>query len=225
MEPIDTTKPTRQTKPRAKVAHTYGAKDIAAWKFEQHTLPAPWGEHLGVLPKRFLMYVDGDPGNGKTEYQLQLAKVLAMHFGKVRVNNVEQGKHVQIQNSVVRNELDKLKAGKFAYCSINNFDQYREQLRRPNSGRVQIIDSISFFPLNQKQVQELINEFRNKSFVLVAYKAHYAQNASIRHLCDMKLRIENFHAHFDGANRFGGQKIFDIWPDRPKKFNAQLTID
>ncbi len=80
-----------KTKPRPKVAHTYGAKDITRWKFEEHNLPEPWASHLGILPKRFTMYVDGDPGNGKTEYQIQAAKFLAAHFGKVRVNNVEQG--------------------------------------------------------------------------------------------------------------------------------------
>jgi predicted ATP-dependent serine protease len=123
-----------KTKPRPKVAHTYGAKDITRWKFEEHNLPEPYASHLGILPKRFTMYVDGDPGHGKTEYQIQVAKVLAKHFGKVRVNNVEQGKHKQIKESIVRNEIEALPAGKFAYCSIKDFNKYIEQLKRPNSG-------------------------------------------------------------------------------------------
>jgi hypothetical protein len=215
---------TTKKKSRAKVAHTYGAKDIANWKFESNTLPDPWSSHLGVLPKRFTMYADGDPGHGKTEYQIQVAKILAEHYGKVRLNNVEQGKHVQIQSSVMRNKLSELKAGKFAYCSINNFERYLEQLKRPNSGRVQIIDSISFFPLNEKQIQKLFEMFKHKSFILVAYKAHYASNAGIRHLCDIKVRIENFVAHNNGSNRFGGTSDFVIW-DRPKaKVTSQLSL-
>lgn len=214
-------------KPRAKVAHTYGAKDIVAWKFEEHTLPEPWGSFLGVLPQRFTIYLDGDPGHGKTEMQIQCASMLAQHFGKVRINNVEQGKHIQIRESIKRNKLAELKAGKFAYCSINNFEKYKEQLRRPNSGRVQIIDSISFFPLDAKQIQELFETFKHKSFILVAYKAHYQRNADIRHLCDLKVRIENFVATHSGNNRFGGTEDFAIWPERypiKKKSNAQLTL-
>lgn len=201
-------------KPRPKVAHTYGAKDIASWKFEETKLPEPWASHMGILPKRFTMYVDGDPGNGKTEYQIQAAKVLAQHFGKVRINNVEQGRHIQIRDSIQRNKLTELKAGKFAYCSINNFEKYKEQLRRPNSGRVQIIDSISFFPLNARHIQELFETFKHKSFILVAYKGDYNKNYDIRHLCDVKVRIQDFVASMNGNNRFGGTTDYAIWPEK-----------
>ena len=210
-------------KPRPKVAHTYGAKDISRWSFEENTLPEPWASHLCILPKRFTMYVDGDPGHGKTEYQIQIARVLAEHFGKVRLNNVEQGKHVQIKASVMRNDIASLKGGKFAYCSISNFEKYVEQLKRPNSGRVQIIDSISFFPLSEQQIQKLFTMFPNKSFILVAYKAHFAKNAEIRHLCDIKVRVENFVAHNNGSNRMGGTADHIIW-QRPKKTNGQLSL-
>lgn len=222
---MDATTPEVKKKPRAKVAHTYGAKDIAAWNFEENRLPAPWDNHLGTLPKRFLIYVDGDPGHGKTEYQMQLAKVLAEHYGKVRINNVEQGKHVQIRDSVKRNSIDKIKAGKFAYCCINDFDKYIEQLKRPNSGRVQIIDSISYFPLDEKQVQQLFERFKHKSFVLVGYKAHYTKNAGIRHLCDIKVRVEDFIAHNNGSNRFGGTEDFVIWERKKEmKQGDQLPL-
>lgn len=212
-----------KTKPRTKVAHTYGAKDIGRWKFEENNLPEPWASHLGILPKRFTIYIDGDPGHGKTEYQIQMAKVMATHFGKVRLNNVEQGKHVQIRDSVVRNKMDELKAGKFAYCSIKDYEKYKEQLKRSNSGRLQIIDSISYFPLHAEQIQELFETFVNKSFALVAYKAHYNRNAEIRHLCDTKVRVENFIATMNGNNRFGGNADYVIW-DRPKAASSQLKL-
>lgn len=212
-------------KPRAKVAISWGAKDIANWKFEEHQLPPPWDKHFGVLPQRFTIYVDGDPGNGKTEYQIQCAKMLAAHFGKVRINNVEQGKHIQIRDSIRRNNLNELKAGKFSYCSINNFEKYKEQLKRPNSGRIQIIDSISFFPLNAKHIQELFDTFKKKSFILVAYKGDYNKNYDIRHLCDLKIRVQNFVATDNGNNRFGGTEDYIIWPERVnKKKNGQLTL-
>lgn len=150
--------------------------------------------------------------------------MFATHYGKVRDNNVEQGKHVQIRDSVRRNGIDQIKAGRFAYCSINDFEKYKAQLRRPNSGRVQIIDSISFFPLSTAQIQQLFEEFWRKSFILIAYKADYNKNAGIRHLCDIKVRVEDFVAYNNGSNRFGGTADLVIW-DRPKKVNnGQLTI-
>jgi nucleoside-triphosphatase THEP1 len=209
-----------------KAVHTYGARDIMRWKFEEHHFPGIWGQHLGTIPKRFLMYVDGDAGHGKTEYQIQLTKMLAAHFGKVRINNVEQGKHVQIQESSMRNKLHELKAGKFAFCSVNDFNVMVDDLKKPQRGRVIIIDSISYFPLNTEQVQQLIELFPNKSFVFVAYQAHYQSYRAVRHLCDIKVRVENFVAHVQ-ANRFGGTAELYIWPEKyhaKKQFNQQVTL-
>lgn len=209
-------------KPRAKVAHSWGAKDIANWKFQENSLPTAWAKHLGDIPQRFLMYVDGEAGNGKTEYQMQISKMLSQHYGKVRFNNVEQGKHVQIKQSAARNNFSEIKAGKWVYCSIKDFDKLKEQLKRPNSGRVIIVDSISYFPLTVAQVQELINIFPNKSFIFIAYQVHYNHFKPVRHLCDIKIRVENFIATVQ-ASRFGGTEEFVIW-DRPKKTNGQLTL-
>ena len=193
---------------------SYGVRDIMNWKFAESNLPEVWLNHLGDIPERFTMYVDGDGGHGKTEYVIQLAKMLCNHFAKTHLNNVEQGKHKQIGKSVARNKFDtEVPAGKFIYSSITDFEKYKARIKRPNSGRVQIIDSISYWPLNQKQIQELIEEFKYKSFVFVAYKAHFTKNRPIAHLCDIKVRIEDFKAYPSG--RFGGNRIYDkIYPNR-----------
>jgi hypothetical protein len=210
-------------KPVKKAVISYGVKQMQSWKFEENNFPGAWGKHLGTIPKRFLMYIDGDAGHGKTEYEIQLAKMLAAHFGKVRINNVEQGKHVQIQQSSVRNELHTLPAGKFVFCSVNDFDVMVADLKKVNRGRVSIIDSISYFPLTTAQVQELIKLFPNKSFVFIAYLAHYQQYRAVRHLCDIKVRVEDFVATVQ-ANRFGGGEPFNIWPDRKQKNGSQLPL-
>lgn len=204
------TKSAKQTKPKA--SRSWGVRDIANWRFDIQSFPEEWIEHLGEVPARFLMYVDGDGGHGKTEYIIKLSKMLAQYMGKVNLNNVEQGKHAQIKKSFERNRLDEIKAGKWMYGSIHSFDAYVKKLKRPNSGRIQIIDSISYWPLTTPQVQQLIESFPNKSFVFVAYKAHFNQNKPIAHLCDIKVRVEHFVA--TPSSRFGGNRNFVIW-DRP----------
>jgi hypothetical protein len=200
---------------------SYSVTDIVAWKFEDHALPDEWIAHLGELAGRFTMYVDGDGGHGKTEYVIKLAKMLATHVGKTRLNNVEQGKHKQIQLSVVRNKFaTEVPAGRFQYDNLRTFEAYKAKLKRPQSGRVQIIDSISYWPLNVKQVQELIEEFPRKSFVFVAYKAHESQNKPIAHLCDIKVRVKDFVATPSG--RFGGNKPFIVWNKHSN--SSQITI-
>lgn len=209
---------TKSAKPRS--SRAWGVRDITNWKFDIQSLPKVWGDHLGDVPARFTMYVDGDGGHGKTEYIIQLSKMLAMHMGKVKLNNVEQGKHSQIKKSFQRNNLEEIKLGKWMYESVHSFDAYVKKLKRPNSGRIQIIDSISYWPLTTAQVQELIESFPNKSFVFVAYKAHFNQNRPIAHLCDIKVRVENFQA--TPSSRFGGNKNYVIWnrvSEQPGLFN------
>jgi hypothetical protein len=203
-------------------SRSYGVRDVMNWKFTEQDLPKAWLDHLGNIPERFLMYVDGDAGHGKTEYNMQLSLMLQQYMGKVHYNNVEQGKHVQIQQSATRNNFEeKIRAGKWMYSIISDFDEYVEKISKRNSGRIQIIDSISYWPLSEKQVQFLIEKFRHKSFVFVAYKAHFNRNKPIAHLCDIKVRVENFRAYPSG--RFGGNEVFDIWPEKHKKKHNGLV--
>lgn len=197
-------------------SRSYGVRDVMNWKFTEQALPAEWLKHLGNIPDRFLMYVDGDAGQGKTEYNMILSLMLQQHMGKVHYNNVEQGKHVQIQDSAKRNQFEeKIRPGKWMYSIINDFDEYVDKISSRNSGRIQIIDSISYWPLSEKQVQFVIEKFKHKSFVFVGYKAHFTRNKPIAHLCDIKVRVENFIAWPN--SRFGGNEPLDIWPEKHAK--------
>ena len=204
-------------------SRSYGVRDVMNWKFTEQPLPQQWLNHLGDIPDRFLMYVDGDAGHGKTEYVMKMSLMLQQHMGKVHLNNVEQGKHVQIQQSAGRNQFnDPVRPGKWMYSIINDFDAYVQKISGRNSGRIQIIDSISYWPLTEKQVQFLIEKFRHKSFVFVAYKAHFNRNKPISHLCDIKVRVENFRAF--PSSRFGGNEVYDIWPEKHRKKNGQGSL-
>lgn len=187
----------------------YGVNDIARWNFNEPEIPAEWRVHLGDLSTPFRMYVDGEGGDGKTEYMMMFSKMSSVYIGKSLYNNVEQGKHKSIQQSHERNNFkEEVKPGKWMYCSIRNYDEFVAHLRKRNSGKLVIIDSISFFPLNAKQIQELFELFPNKSFVLVAYGADATKNKAIKHLCDIKVNVKDFIAY--PKSRFDGNEPFVI---------------
>ena len=206
-----------ETKPqpaKKKKVRSYSVNDIINWKFAPSPMPEAWEKHLGNIDSRFTMYIDGEPGNGKTEYVMQMIKMLTNHVGKTRINNVEQGKHTQIKTSVIRNNYkDSIPVGKFQYDMIRNYEDFKAKIKKPNSGHVIIIDSISYWPLTLAQVQELIDTFKKKSFVFVAYKAAFTRNQPIIHNCDIKIRVEKFIAHTVGS-RFGGTEDYAIWPEQ-----------
>jgi len=200
---------TNDIQPKPKKTRSYGVNDVLNWKFNEKDFPKHWREHLGNIPDRFLMYVDGDGGHGKTEYSMLISKMFANHLGKVHLNNVEQGKHKQITESAQRNQFrSTITPGTWMYSNIRNFEEYKDKLRKKNSGRIQIIDSISYWPLSVKQVQELIMQFKYKSFMFVGYKAHFTQNRAIAHLCDIKVRVDSFYAK--PISRFGGNGVLDL---------------
>lgn len=199
--------PKKKTKSRS-----YGIRDVLSWNFEEQGFPKEWLEHLGNIPGRFHMYIDGDGGHGKTEYVIRLSKMLSNYMGKVFLNNVEQGKHVQIKTALLRNNFaEEVKVGKWMYANMRDFEEYKKKIGGRNSGRIQIIDSISYWPLSVKQVQDLMETYKHKSFILVGYKAHFNINKPIAHLCDIKIRVENFMAK--PVSRYGGIKMMDIWPE------------
>jgi predicted ATP-dependent serine protease len=203
-----------KNEPKKPKSRSYSINDIYAWKFTEQGMPTEWLQHIGHIDSRFTMYIDGEPGNGKTEYVLQFAKMLCNNIGKTRLNNVEQGKHTQIKTSVVRNDFkNTIPAGKFQYDTIRDYNEFKAKLKKPNSGRNIIIDSISYWPLGVKEIQELINSFKYKNLIFVAYKKHFSKNQEIIHMCDIKVRVENFFATVTGG-RFGGTESYNVWPTR-----------
>lgn len=200
------------------MGRNYGVHDIENWKFDEPTIPVEWQNHLGDLPVPFSIYVDGDGGHGKTEYIMLLSKMIANFIGKVHLNNVEQGKHKSIQQSHKRNNFTKeVPSGKWMYKSMKDYMEYTEHLAKRNSCKVAIIDSISFFPLNQKQIQALMDRFKTKSFVFVAYEADATKNKPIKHLCDIKVNVRDFIAYTNGSSRFGGNEPFMISKSQHEK--------
>ena len=197
------------------MARSFGIREVKAWTFQDADMPQEWIDHLGELPERFLMYIDGEAGAGKTEYEMQFSAMLAKHVGKVHVNNCEQGKHKGIMQSAKRN-LIEVPAGKWMYGQIKEYEALKSKIKSRNSGKIWFIDSISYFNLTEEQIRQLFEEFPRKSFVLIAYAAHFTKNKAIRHLCDIKVRCADYIAKVQ-ASRFGGGKDWVIWDRKEAK--------
>ncbi|MAX23405.1 MAG: hypothetical protein CMJ19_02780 [Phycisphaeraceae bacterium] len=188
--------------------NNYGVGDIARWKFDKPELPKEWADHIGNPGKSFRMYIDGDPGHGKTEYMMMLSKMTAEYFGKTHVNSVEMGKHEGILESYERNRFEEeVKPGTWMYNNIRDFDEYKDKMRRDRP-RVMALDSISYWPLNVKQVQEIHELHPTRGLIFIAYLDHFKSNKPIVHLCDIKIRVKDFIAY--PRSRYGGNKPFVI---------------
>lgn len=190
----------------------YGPKDMMEWKFKDLDMPQEWLEHLGEISEGFRMLIHGKSGHGKTEYVIQLAKMLAMHYGKVSLNNVEQGRSKTLQVAAKRNNLQEIPAGKFTLCDPSQrfFDNWYKRLSGRNSGRVIILDSRDAMKLTIDQFMELHIKFKHKAIIIVAWDDPFDTNSKkIKYYCDIKVKVHNFRAKI--ASRFGGNKTYTIW--------------
>jgi len=190
----------------------YGVKDVENWKFNDIHLPQEWLEHIGDISDGFRMIIHGKSGHGKTEYSIKLAKALAMHYGKVNYNNVEQGRSRTLQLAIVRNKMGDIAPGKFTICdpSQRTFEPWIERLKRRNSGRVIILDSRDAMKLSIDQFMILHQAFKHKGIVIIAWDDPFDANSKkIKYFCDIKVKVHNFRAKI--ASRYGGNKTFTIW--------------
>lgn len=190
----------------------YGVNDIEAWKFNDITLPKEWRDHLGDISEGFRMLIHGKSGHGKTEYVMRLAKVLAMHYGKVNHNNVEQGRSKTFQSAFIRNEMKNITPGKWTLAdkSQRTFEEWFKRLSGRNTGRVIILDSHDYMRLTFDQFKLLHEKFKHKSIIIVAWDDPFDPQAKkIKYLCDIKVKVHNFRAKI--VSRYGGNKPYVIW--------------
>jgi len=177
-------------------------------------MPEEWRSHLGNLSENFRMIIEGKSGHGKTEYVLKLSKMLAMHYGKVHLNSVEQGKSDSFKEAFDRCNMHEVESGKWMLGGkqMREFDYYFKRMQRPNSGRVLIIDSLDYFSLTLAQFKQLHERFPHKSIIIIAWNNPMDSHAKkIKYMCDIKVEINDFEAKI--RSRFGGNKPLVIWKE------------
>lgn len=208
----------------AKKQRNYSVKDISEWKFKRVDMPQEWVDHLGNITENFRMLITGPSGHGKTEYAMQLSKMLANFYGKVSFNSTEQGKSASLQESYIRNQFEgEIPPGKWMLCDPSQriFDEWFKRLQRPNSGRVVILDSLDYMHLTVDQFKQLHERFRHKSIVIIAWSDPTdVHTRKIKYLCDIKVEVSDYVAKI--RSRFGGNKKWYVWKDRSRK--SQLTL-
>lgn len=204
------------------MARNYSITDIENWKFKGVDLPTEWADHLGNLTENFRMLIQGPSGHGKSEYLMKLIKVLAKTYGKVKLNNVEQGRSSTLQEATLRNKMSEVK-GKVIACGphCRVFDEWFKDLCKRQSGRIIVLDSLDYMKLTLDQFKILHERFKHKSIIIVCWDDPMDIHAKkIKYMCDIKVEVKDFVANI--RSRFGGNKPYIIWD---KKKHSQLQFN
>ena len=202
---------------------TLGVKDIYKKTYKVFEVEEPWLSSVGLLAKPFTMLVYGYPKNGKTSFIMQFCKYMAS-FGKVYYNSTEEGDSKTIQDSLKLTHMEDVADGKFVLGDRDTFLDMVAKLKK-NRAVIVVIDSVDYMNLTAEQYKFLIEEFPNKSFIIISWeksgmpKSQAARD--IRHMVGSVVHVKNFIAHIQG--RYGGNEPFIIW-DKKKTVTGQSTL-
>lgn len=216
-------------------------KQLAVKQFLQKTfkvlgLAGYWLEVLGNLPVAFIAIIYGNSGNGKTEFCMQLAKILAA-FDKVAWLSYEQGHGMDLQLAVERNKMDEV-SGKFviidplegideAALSINPgktiYEALDKYMSKPKSPRFIFIDSLDYTQITIDQYFALKRKHGKKKTLIFISHAEGKYPATktgrkIEYDGGVGIFVKKFIA-YTHKNRFGGSKDHIIYEKRARELN------
>jgi hypothetical protein len=202
---------------------TIGITQFLERKFDTYPLDGAWGNALGEVEKNFKMILFGKPGNGKTEFAIQMARYFA-RFTKVYYNSFEQGISKTLQDALRRNNMQDV-VGKVIFGDKETFEEMMQRLGGKNAPQIVIIDSRDYLNLTGAQYKTLTEAHPRKAFVIICWesagkpKGEHAK--AIEYMCDIKCYVRNFI--MEPRSRYGGNEKFVIW-DRKQGSGSQLKL-
>lgn len=200
-----------------------GVTEFLSKVFDAFPFTDEWLDTFGEPEKNFVMILFGDPGNGKTEFAVKLAKYLS-NFRKVLYSSSEQGISKSLQDAIRRNDMTGTK-GKVFFTKPETFDDLVVRLKRKASPGIVIIDSLDYMKLTAEQFKELRKLFPRKAFIIISWASNDKPKTQpardVEYMADIKVLVKQFKAY--PRSRFGGNKPFVIW-DKAAVKGEQLKL-
>lgn len=197
-------------------------------------LKGEFAPHLGDIPFAFQMLIFGNSGNGKTEYCIRFAKVLA-NYGKVAWLSYEQGHGYDLQQAVNRNKMHEV-SGEFYIIDPNEsrdagksyLEELDEYLSKRSSPDFIFIDSVDYTRFSFDDYAFLKNKYgKRKAFIFISHANGKRPKSAIgeRILYDggMGIFIDKFIA-FVVKNRFGGFEELMVFEQRARELNPTYFL-
>jgi predicted ATP-dependent serine protease len=141
-----------------------------------------------------------------------LVKYLA-NFGKVVYDSLEEGFSKSMKDAFIAVGMEGVK-NRVLLLDQEPIEHLVIRLNKRESPKIVVIDSWQFAGMNYQQYVKLINQFRNKLFIIISHaegknpEGRVAKR--IRYDSFVKIRVEGYRAFAEG--RYGGnRKPYTIW--------------
>lgn len=196
------------------VKKAYSYADIEKRKFKTLQFSGKWLDHIGNPELSGSWTIHGYSGDGKTSYEMQLAKYLCS-FQRVHINTLEEGMRESFKRALLRNNMKSVKT-KFTFQS-ETYDELCTRLSRKRQPKIIFIDSLQYF-FRRKNLDDyfaLLKRFPNTLFIFIAHSLKGGQikgsiAEDILYHSDVKIYVKDFLAEVL-TSRYGGSSPYVIW--------------
>lgn len=198
------------------------ASDLDKQTFEGFRLPGEWGKFLGYLEPKTTGFIWGTKGSGKSTWSLDLAKMLAQHFGDEAVI------YFSPEEGISRTMQDKIQRVKATRPNLYISDWYGlehlKSLVMQKKAKAAFLDSAQMSRLSAREMEELHAWAKNQPIQLwivnhATKDGKYKGSSMYAHMVDIELQVENGTV-YNEKNRCGGEGSMTIdFGTIPKKHN------
>ena len=193
-----------------------GVQQFYSKKIKVYEFDGVWEDFCGHPEQSATIFIYGNSANGKTSFAVQFAKYLST-FERVAYNSLEEGLSRSLMLAFQLAEIGK--NDNIIVIDKMPIVELRAYLKKPKSPKIVFIDSFQYMNLNAIAFKKLVDEFRNKMFVIISHaegKQPAGRSAKTVHYdADIKIWIEGFKAF--PKSRYGGGEPYVIWADKAEQ--------
>ena len=195
-------------------------KNVVDTKIPVFDFTGEWYDAFGKPQRNGVWFIYGNSGHGKTSFLLMLIKQLANFDNIIFVPYEEGNVSVALQNGI--NRLGLLEANKKVLVCTHSLEELEKRLSKRKSPEIVIIDSLDVSEIKRiKQVSELKNRFKNKTFIFTGWAAGKDPASKIGkdvlYLANQKIFVEGYRAISRGRS-FGERGYLTIWEKKATEY-------
>lgn len=183
-----------------------------------------WAKAFGQPAYGHVWFVWGDSGSGKSSFMMQLIKELARMGNKVVYNALEEYMTKSFRDRMIR--YDMISVGNSLLTVKEQLDELTVRLKKRNSAKIVIIDSIQSLNATKKELKAFFESFKHKTIIIVSQaergKERGALAVDANFEAYMKIYIDKYVAYFKGREEVpmdGGE--FVIWQEGVEKLGLR----
>ena len=210
----------------SRIKRAISVYELEKKKFKTLPLEGTFKKLIGAPEVSGSWFVFGDPGQGKTTFNMQLAKHITQ-WENVEYNTLEEGARLSMQAAVLENNMAECRKGSFKILDKMPIEDLIIRLRNPRTARVIFIDSVQYTFMTKRDYKALQKEFPNHLFIWVSHakgkKPLGALAEAIWYDSDVKIYVQGFRAYsISRASRGILTEPYTIWEEGARRYHETL---